>query len=1429
MDFLEMEKAYIEAENKPKEKIDYTNEETSSLFERMKKDFENFENLPPTLQQFTEKAEEETTEQQKEVWENLGSDLYDWAKDLVSATDDWAKGAVAGAEEVGRAATVRGANVPADYLDEQALEKPELNQTQQKVEDWYQKAVDTFNDETTQPVMVAAALSGLPGLSEMGALAMLPKMAEGLSENIEKEGVVQGATSTALDMVPLVGSYRQTLDPNFQEFAEQHPARAAGVLLMNEAPWLAGTVQIAKKVRLDGLTEKFKGNVKKAQEFLKAEEAKTSATVKPKSTTRQPEGEIKAEFKPEKAINYSEEINMSAKPKVAKEIDKNFYDHALKKEANNIETERIYKGAYNTSIETIPPADFTLETVTIQEIYNTANNIVTTRIGNLVTEKGKTLGHYRPKEQIINVGGTLNLENLAHEVGHHIDSVLNITGFDEELIQAAKSKWGNAYDKQEISFPGTWRGEGIAEFTAEYVLNPGMARQNFPGYYSVFTKEIHSNPKLAADFEKLCQQIRLWKTMEPEERVRGNLAFAGDVKNKSLKQRVDKVFETLKKQWIDDNAPFANAINDYSKKVGITLLHSENPAELAAAVKNFAPARTELFLGLTHSLGDDIAINALEKVYNIPLKRVSLGTVYRKLKEINLKAETKDYLSKNHYKDIHEAFSSYTAALHSLDVLAIKEKEGITYKTFADKKALQAMINNAPKEFKELSKVLSDYTSNLLDLQAHFGFITKEKAEQLKKKYPHYVPLHRDFSLDRVKESKGGRGKGFVNISSPLDTLGKEGSTRTVLDPITELITATNNLINSGERNKVGQALAKLAKEKGAGELLVEAGDNISAKKGIFSVWEDGKKKNYQAIAPGLYEAVTGGSNAVSCLAVDAISKLLEKGAATLRIGATSTPMFMMWNGIRDTISASLYSKTGMLPIKGTLDGFFKRLDKSLMADFMAQGVPFGTYIGSNKDITKLLQKKVKRQTMADKALNAATAPFKFFEKINEATEQAPRIEEFKRMYDRMIQQGFTPQEALFVAGQQARDLTINFSQAGTVGRVYNRYTAFFNAAVQGNYKLVSTLGEDAVRGFKILNDIRKGRINPKNAIEQTINDYKGGRISFVEAVKKAPFGTTAWALTAITIPSIALWALNHDKEWYRNAPYRDKMTNWLIEIMPGVIIRIPKPELPGYMFGSVPERILDKAIDQDTQAVLNSTMGSFLFDSVTPNYIPTAILPILEWVTNYSMFRGKPIVPEFMEKNVESEKQYNIFTSEMAKYAGKTLGVSPMKIDNSFRDLTGSLGAFFLSTTDKLLKRKELPEKDIRDTTRFTYNPTPNGRHRAAEVFAAGLDQLRKAGVDSIELKRMEKAAKDIKKLDRKAYQIMGGIGKYKTMSQAERKEALEKVYAEKENIQIGAIRKNLRYTYIPGTTEKTETEEIKTEEKGAAKKWKRKKKASS
>ena len=220
------------------------------------------------------------------------------------------------------------------------------------------------------------------------------------------------------------------------------------------------------------------------------------------------------------------------------------------------------------------------------------------------------------------------------------------------------------------------------------------------------------------------------------------------------------------------------------------------------------------------------------------------------------------------------------------------------------------------------------------------------------------------------------------------------------------------------------------------------------------------------------------------------------------------------------------------------------------------------------------------------------------------------------------------------------------------------------------------------------------------------------------------PKETLAFGVTYITAPSIVLWYQNHDKDWYRDMPYEDKMKYWFYEVN-GTIFRIPKPELPGYLFGSAVERTLDMVYDKDPQALDKSEFNGFLISNTVPNALPTVAIPIIEWMTNYNLYRGKPIVSS-RDMKKETPDQYNIYTSEVAKGIGKATGVlSPAKVDNSIKAVTGSMGTFFLSAYDAFAKENATPDKKLTDLTRFTF--TEGSRTRSAEVFYDGLDKLEK------------------------------------------------------------------------------------------------------
>lgn len=1412
--------------------------------------------------------------------------------ELAGALMDWAKGAIEGAEEVGRSAVNRAQNVPTAYLDPTDLEHntTELTPEQQKAEDWYQKAIDTFNEETTKPLVNAMALSFIPGVQQAGWASSLWFLGKQMSENYEKEGIA-GVGTSFLDLAPIIGSVRQAMDPNFQAYSQAHPLRAGALLLANEAPTLPGVVKIARKFRKSYLMDKLKKTPEEANRIVELESGRpVTAQDLSKDFEAKYEVSVDAEgrasvveavpFKKAKITNIEEHLDPLSIPEIFARVTDSIRNGL---ESIGIRTAKtIEYGAYEDIIS--PKVSSLKETVSINDIWKAAselNESVRPGIGKL---KG-IRGYFRPKTAEIRVGRIQNFGTLAHELGHYLDELFKLEGNESELVAAAKSHWKNGeYDKMEAATPGTWAGEGKALFMTEYIYNPELAQKHFPNYYKQFTEALEKNKEVSQKVENLAEKVRRYETQGAERRGRGTIQFAEDNADKvSIVDRIKNTFDALSNAWLDSNTFFKNAIKDFEEREGIRLALSENPAELAAAVRSNTSARAYMLAGLS-KVGTQAAIRALEGVFNIPLKQVTLMDIYAYLSDLVTKQEIVDgvvvrdpakftsYLKKHGFKDMHEAFNVYVKALHELEVVKVKngkrveklskrlevwEKKLEELQSIADKhkvierfqkqmfeldldspelmkvrhdldlymsglgeiptqaSVLKAMnraqqyidaikkgiddinagkndyvttlsrkdnldiLTHAPEEFFKAAEMLKDYNSNLLDIAVHYGFIDAKTAQELKSAYPYYIPLQRDFSiehnfmdLERIGDSK----QHFANVSAFLKSLSEEGSERTVVDPMVSMFNMTRRLITNGERNNVGVAFAKLAEKENGSSLLVRVTQSLSSAKHIFSVWRNGKQEFYQAIAPGVYETIMEMDKPTAALMTNIFDRLFTTTATMLREGATSTPFFMMWNGMKDTFSASVYSKTGMKPILGTMQGFFKLLDADftkklsnydpdLIARFEAQGVPFTTFIGSNKDLTKLFRRRSRPATGAEKFADIALAIPRWFQDLNQKVEMAPRLREYMKLEQMAREKGSDINEAGMIAAKGAKDLTTNFSQAGTFGKKINRYTTFFNATIQGNLK-------------------------------------------FIRAIKEKPLEVMGYAATFITLPTIALWGMNHDKDWYRDMNYKEKMTNWFIDLGNGNILRIPKPEMAGYVFASIPERFLDYIYDRDPEALRASNIGEFLMNQSFPNVIPTFFLPIAEWMANKSFFKNRPIESQQDIENKEYTDRYNIYTSELSKAASKVLSKtplsiiepSPMKLDNTFKDVTGSMGAFFLEVTNSILKDNATPTKDWRDKTRFTYNPEQGAKfNRTSEIFKEGWLRLKRERTkdkrSAAKYKGMSKAKRETEKL-RSEYNKKVLNNPNLTGEQKEEKERI--LNAKINQKQREANRKYLNYRYI-------------------------------
>ncbi|KKK97239.1 hypothetical protein LCGC14_2654740, partial [marine sediment metagenome] len=116
----------------------------------------------------------------------------------------------------------------------------------------------------------------------------------------------------------------------------------------------------------------------------------------------------------------------------------------------------------------------------------------------------------------------------------------------------------------------------------------------------------------------------------------------------------------------------------------------------------------------------------------------------------------------------------------------------------------------------------------------------------------------------------------------------------------------------------------------------------------------------------------------------------------------------------------------------------------------------------------------------------------------------------------------------------------------------------------------------------------------------------------------------------------------------------------------------------------SVPERFLEWLDNRDPE-MLKDVLNSVL-EAGSPGFIPTALLPIMENLSNYNFFLGRAIVPA-SRQDLPPELQYTRWTSEVSKKLGELLGMSPSKIDNLINGWTGGLGRYALDILGAILK----------------------------------------------------------------------------------------------------------------------------------------------
>lgn len=695
-------------------------------------------------------------------------------------------------------------------------------------------------------------------------------------------------------------------------------------------------------------------------------------------------------------------------------------------------------------------------------------------------------------------------------------------------------------------------------------------------------------------------------------------------------------------------------------------------------------------------------------------------------------------------KNEHKDFSAYLVALHDLDLH--KNKQKATFEYTEDAAVLGKHAGN--ERFNKAAQEIYKYQDYLLKMLVKEGMLTVKVYHTMRKMYPHYIPFFRDMSDVGMQSFLSG-GKGFIDVSSPVKRF--KGSTRDIIDPLESIVKNTFQFYNAVERNHVGRTFAKLADKNGVGQIVERVHGNKAKTDNTFNVWENGEKVTYET-TPELIQTMRMLDKDQSNMVV----KIFSYPANWLRAGATLSPEFILRNPVRDMIGASIYSKHGFIPVVDTFKGLASFLKKGeLYWEYMKSGAAHAAMVSLDRDyLGGQLRDIMSRESKVTKLIKN---PIELLRAMSEATEMATRLAEYdnaRKGYTGLVNRLFGKERKPLSAREAAlesRDITLDFSRRGTHTKRLNQITAFFNATLQGADKMARAFKED-------------------------------------------PRGMTVKTMLYITLPSVLLWYMNKDDERYQELPQWEKDTFWII---PGKenMYKIPKPFEAGVLFGTAFERMLQYMDDKknDRKGVGFKGYGERVMDSLAPGLIPTGAIPVLEYMTNHSFFRQRNIIPQSQE-NLPARLQYGANSSEVAKFVGDKINVSPYFVDNTIRGYGGGLAGLGLSAIDAATGAKEnnaskkwYETPGLRGFTAAPYQSS-NSVQRVYDDYKEQeklhnefkLTGQRPDGYDAKEFAKLKNASDSLKGLNKASKAIINN----ERMSGEQKREQLDKINMRKANI---------------------------------------------
>jgi hypothetical protein len=749
---------------------------------------------------------------------------------------------------------------------------------------------------------------------------------------------------------------------------------------------------------------------------------------------------------------------------------------------------------------------------------------------------------------------------------------------------------------------------------------------------------------------------------------------------------VKHISEQINSDVKQTKQPFAQRLKDLGNRVYYNMVDDRHGIGRLdkAAKKNVDDYDSAIALSHQAAGSGSKATQALEKgIYNERGQKVGEG--FQEILQ-----QSKD----------PEKLQQYLVAKGALDY---DSKGMVAFKSdgFNQKEISNAAIKQLEKEhpgIKEEANRVYKFIEQQQQVLKKGGLLNDEQIAQMKKDNPNYIGMQRvqDDGIESFTKGNESLKKRLMNVGKPTNK--RTGSERQIINPFETIVKRQYVYQNMADRNKPGIAILNHLRsmsednifgnivevEKNANYKLLEQADDVAnrsedaindgvnelfrakdGKNNILYVYENGDKYKVQIKDKLLFDSIMS----MDSKSLPAWMKAINAPVKMLRAGVTLSPDFGLRNVIRDQLTTAITSKRGYIPGVDALKGAAEIIkgrkgNSSLLHAYTKNGGDMSVLQNIDRtNVIKTYQDLQGNKPLMSKLKEVAKDPSKLLEplrKIGEFSEQSTRIghmkssmKDKKNIFTGKVKKGASPEQAAYDARS-----TMDFNRAGAWGRQINQVSAFFNASVQG--------------------------------LDVT-----------ARAMAKRPLKTSLAIGGYIVAPTIALYKLNENQQWFKDLPPDERDRNWFMKLpgKDGQIVKIPKPFEVGILFGAGTERALDKG-DKSFDGYLRE-----VYDTMTPDVLPTVLKPWLEVMTNHNLFTGQNIESmgdAFLpteERKTAYNSQFANKTSEILSKMNKRNEISPKDVDHLVRGYTGTLGSYVNEGIDTIagVIDKNIPEKPSR------------------------------------------------------------------------------------------------------------------------------------